>query len=286
MREAMPASNIGVQMEGVSMLELSVCRKRCLLPGSISGYRNVPGLDSVGAVTRIIAHISHDLRQPLTAILANAEFLTQPDIGQTQRETFYEEIRTSIDRMDELVSSLVEWSRGGDTLRPAVRDIVDTVGRAIRMVGVQREFRPIKIVHRHEGRAVGWFDANRLERAVANLVLNACEAVASSPGHIVISTNGNRSSLQIDVRDNGPGIPASIRDSLFEPFVSYGKAAGSGLGLAIAKKIVEDHGGKIYLDRRIENGTLITISLPFAIPKTQSSRERTTGPGGQDGRFA
>jgi signal transduction histidine kinase len=136
------------------------------------------------------------------------------------------------------------------------------------MVAVKQEFRRVRIVHRHEGRAVGCFDANRLERAVANLILNACEAVASKSGQIVISTNGNRSSLQIDVRDNGPGVPASIRDSLFEPFVSYGKAAGSGLGLAIAKKIVEDHSGKIYLDRRLEKGTLITISLPFAIPCT------------------
>ena len=262
------APNIGLQMEGVSMLELSMSRGQFLPPGFLSGDCNIPTPDSVGGLTRIIAHISHDLRQPLTAILANAEFLSQPDISQMQREAFYQEIRTSIDRMDDLVSSLLKWSSGGDILRPAVRNIVDTVGRAIRMVAVKQEFRQVKIVHRHEGRAVGWFDANRLERVVANLVLNACEAVASKSGQIVISTNGNRSSLQINVRDNGPGVPASIRDSLFEPFVSYGKPAGNGLGLAIAKKIVEDHSGKIYLDRRIEDGTLITILLPFAIPGT------------------
>jgi signal transduction histidine kinase len=249
------------------MLELSVSRRQYLPPWSLSAHCNVPGFDPVSVVTGIIAHISHDLRQPLTAILANAEFLAQPDISQMQRDDFFQEIRTSISRMDDLVSSLVECSRGADTLRPAVQDIVDTVGRAIRMVRVKREFRPIKIVHRHEGRSVGWFDANRLERAVANLVLNACEAVASKSGQIVISTKGSRSSLQMNVWDNGPGVPASIRDTLFEPFVSYGKAAGNGLGLAIAKKIVEDHGGKIYLDERIENGTLITISLPFPVPK-------------------
>jgi len=133
---------------------------------------------------------------------------------------------------------------------------------------VKQEFRMIRIVHRHEGRAVGWFDANRLERAIANVIQNACEAVASKSGQIVINTNGSQSSLQINVRDNGPGVPAPIRDSLFEPFVSYGKAAGNGLGLAIAKKIVEDHCGEIYLDPRIGNGTLITILLPFAIPST------------------
>jgi signal transduction histidine kinase len=249
------------------MLELSVSRGQCLPPGSLSTRCNVPSLEAVSAVTRMIAHISHDLRQPMTAILANAEFLTQPGISQRQRDAFYQEIRTSIDRMDDMVASLVDCSRGGETLRPAVRNIVQTVGRAIGMVSVRGEFRAIKVVHRHEGQAAGWFDASRLERAVANLVLNACEAAASKAGQVVVSTTGSRSSLQINVWDNGPGIPAALRESLFEPFVSYGKAAGNGLGLAIAKQIVEDHGGKIYLDTRSENGTLFTILLPFAIPE-------------------
>ena len=69
------------------------------------------------------------------------------------------------------------------------------------------------------------------------------------------------------VWDNGPGIPPAIQDSVFEPFVSSGKAEGSGLGLAIARKIVQDHGGEIYLDGRNETGTLFRITIPFAIPE-------------------
>jgi signal transduction histidine kinase len=102
----------------------------------------------------------------------------------------------------------------------------------------------LTIRHHHEGMAVGWFDANRLERVVANLVLNACEAVSPDSGQIVITTTADRACLQIGAWDNGPGIPLAIQNSVFEPFVSYGKAEGSGLGLAIAKKIVEDHGGE------------------------------------------
>jgi signal transduction histidine kinase len=110
---------------------------------------------------------------------------------------------------------------------------------------------------------VGWFDSNRLERAVANLVLNACEAVSADLGLIVITTTGNQACLQIGVWDNGPGIPPEIQDSVFQPFVSYGKAEGSGLGLAIVKKIVEDHAGEIYLDGGSETGTLFKITIPF-----------------------
>jgi len=199
----------------------------------------------------------------LTAILANAEFLTESEISETERNEFYQEIRWSVDRMSYLVTSLLECSKGCDTFRPAVRNIVDTVERAIRMISVRKEFRNIMIKHHHRCLAVGWFDSNRLERVVANLVLNACEAVSPESGLIVITTTGNQACLKIAVWDNGPGIPPAIQDTVFQPFVSYGKTGGSGLGLAIAKKIVEDHGGEIYLDVGSEAGTSFKITIPF-----------------------
>jgi signal transduction histidine kinase len=250
------------------MLEQAVSRARFLSAGSLpSTHWNLPSLEPLSAVSRMVAFISHDLRQPLTAILANAEFLTRSEMSETQRNDSYQEIRWAIDQMNELVSSLLECSKGRDALRPAARNIVDTVERAIRMASVRQEFRRITIKHHHKGLAVGWFDSNRLERVVANLVLNACEAVSPDSGQVFVTTTGNRNCLQIGVWDNGPGIPPTIRDSVFQPFVTYGKIEGSGLGLAIAKKIVEDHGGEIYLDRRNATGTLIKITIPFAIPE-------------------
>jgi signal transduction histidine kinase len=228
---------------------------------------DLPILEPLSAVSRMVALISHDLRHPLTAILANAEFLTRTEISEMQRNELYLEIRCAIDRMNELVSSLLECSKGRDTLRLGARNIVDTVERAIRMTSVKQEFRRINIEHHHEGMAVGWFDSNRLERVIANLVLNACEAVSPDSGQIVITTTGDRACLQIGVWDNGPGIPPRIQASAFEPFVSYGKAEGSGLGLAIAKKIVEHHGGEIYLDGGNKTGTLFKIMIPFGIPE-------------------
>jgi len=250
------------------MLKQAVSRGELFPAGSLRSRQwDPPILEPLSAANSIIAFISHDLRHPLTAILANAEFLTHSDISETEKSDFYQEIRWAIDRMNEMVASLLECSKGRDTLRPAVGNIVDTVEHAIRMTSVAQEFRRIAITHHHEGLAVGWFDSNRLERVVANLVLNACEAVSPDSGRIVITTSGNRAYLQIRVWDNGPGIPTTIRDSVFQPFVSHGKAESCGLGLAIAKKIVEDHGGVIHLDGRSETGALFKITIPFAIPE-------------------
>ena len=78
--------------------------------------RNIPIPEPQSDVSKMVALICHDLRLPLTAILANAEFLTQSNISETERNEFYQEIRWSIDRMNELVTSLLECSKGRDTL--------------------------------------------------------------------------------------------------------------------------------------------------------------------------
>ena len=250
------------------MLERTACRWQPLPAESLwSMQSDRRMLEPLSVVSSMVALISHDLRHPLTAILANAEFLTRGDITENERNEFYEEIRSAVDRMNQLVSSLLECSTGRDALHPGVQSIVEAVERVIRMTCVRQEFRRITITHHHEGVDVGWFDANRLERVVANLLLNACEAVSPDSGQVVITTAGDRTCLQIGVWDNGPGVPSTIRDTAFEPFVSFGKAEGSGLGLAIAKKIVEDHGGEIHHDETVETGTLFRITIPFGIPE-------------------
>jgi signal transduction histidine kinase len=237
---------------------------------STRSLRNIPGgfpiAEPLSTASRLIAYICHDLRLPLSAILANAEFLTRSGMSEMERAEIYCEIQESIDRMNELISSLLEYSKGPDSLRPAVRNIVTIVKRAIRMTSVKPEFRRITIKHHHNGLAVGWFDSSLLERAVANLVQNSCEAVSPDSGQIVITTNGDASHMQIGVWDNGPGIPPMIQELVFRPFVSYGKAEGNGLGLAITKDIVEHHGGEIRLDGTGGTGTLFKITIPYAIP--------------------
>jgi signal transduction histidine kinase len=263
-----PSQTVG----GFQMLEQALCRQRLLPAGSLRCVqRKIPVPEPQSDVNGMVALICHDLRLPLSAILANAEFLTQSGISERERNEFYQEIRWSIERMSEMVTSLFECSRDRDTVRPTVSNIVDTVERATRMTKVRQEFRRISIRHHHRGLAVGWFDSDRFERVVANLVLNACEAVSPDSGLIVITTSGNQDYLQIAVWDNGPGISPKIQESIFRPFVSYGKAEGSGLGLAIAKKIVEDHGGEIYVDGRNRTGALFRITIPFAIPPRVSA---------------
>ena len=132
------------------MSEQAVSGETFTLAGSLRGrQRAVPVRQPPSVLSSIVALMSHDLRLPLAAILANAEFLTQPGLSEIERNDFYGEIRSAIDRMNEMVSSLLECAKGVDMLRPGVRNIVDTVELAIRLTSVLQEFRGITITHHH-----------------------------------------------------------------------------------------------------------------------------------------
>ncbi len=114
------------------------------------------------------------------------------------------------------------------------------------------------------GDMAGVFDPKKIERAFFNLTLNACEATAERQGRIAVDILSAEESFEIRVSDNGSGIPASIRGTLFDPFVSSGKSNGTGLGLAIVSKIIHDHGGAVSVARTSELGTTFLINLPRA----------------------
>jgi signal transduction histidine kinase len=105
-------------------------------------------------------------------------------------------------------------------------------------------------------------DPDAFQRALRNLVQNACEAMPEG-GLLRVATRSDGTHARIDVVDNGPDIPPEIADRLFEPFVTAGKHGGSGLGLAVVRKIVDDHGGEVSADKADGGGTAITIRLPL-----------------------
>ena len=231
--------------------------------GIQEGGRHHPGVGATQALAPLADYIFHDLRHPLTAILAYSELLEEDDLNRLQREDYHRGIRLAVNRMNDLISLLLESSRGSATLRPEVADIPDTLKRAIRVAAVRPEFRRIVIRYHHQGLNEGRFDARGLEQVVTNIVLNACEAVQPDSGRIQVTSVGRQNGVEISVADNGPGIPESLRHLIFQPFVSYGKKGGTGLGLALARKIMRDYGGDICLDSADEGGTSFRLVLPL-----------------------
>jgi len=107
-----------------------------------------------------------------------------------------------------------------------------------------------------------WIDAGKFERVMLNLLFNAAEAVARHGGRIDVTATSGTRGVEIRIADNGPGIPDAIRDSLFEPFVSYGKQRGTGLGLTVVHNVMQQHGGDVVLERTGPDGTTFLLRFP------------------------
>jgi len=225
--------------------------------------RELLDAERLATIGRMASSISHDLRHSLASVMANAEFLCESNLTPGQREDLYAEIRIAVDQMTDLIESLLEFSRTRESLRPSYGDVRSAVDRAVQGVKAHPEFQRIRIRISAEGSTEGWFDFKKLERALLNLLLNACEVVPAESGKIDIELRREGESLEIRIEDNGPGIAEAVRDRLFEPFVSHGKENGTGMGLTVVQKILQDHGGDVAVEQTSVSGTTFRINIPL-----------------------
>src|SRR5262249_22631170 len=156
-----------------------------------------------------------------------------------------------------------EFSNARESLHKEFGKIEDAVIEAIRTVHAHPEFHRANISTSCEGACRTWFDRKKIERALVNLLRNACEFMPAGSGKVEVSLRENNGQIEMRITDNGPGVPEPIREKLFQPFVSYGKQNGIGLGLAIVQKIFEDHGGRVCLERSEPGRTVFTSTLPI-----------------------
>jgi signal transduction histidine kinase len=220
--------------------------------------------ERIAALARAASSISHDLRHYLAAVVANAEFLYEADVLKLNRDEIYEEIKTAANQMTDLIDSLRELSYQRNAITPVLTKIDQVIRRAIEAIHAKPEFRNAKIILQASDDLEGMFDARKLERVFFNLILNACEATSNENGPITIDARKEGDTFEIRIQDNGPGIPSGIRNTLFDPFVSFGKPNGTGLGLAIVSKIVQDHSGTVTVEKTSESGTTVLVRLPLS----------------------
>jgi signal transduction histidine kinase len=225
--------------------------------------------ERLATIGLMASSISHDLRHPLTAILANSEFLSEARLNGNEREDLYQEIRAAVHRMNDLIESLLEFSRGRESLQITDGRIEDTLMRAVHAIEARPEFQSVTVKVTGKAGEI-WGDHKRLERVFYNVLLNACEASpANSTVQVLLEKNERE--LRIVITDSGTGIADEIRGRLFEPFVSHGKENGTGLGLTIAEKIAQDHGGSLRVVSSSSSGTSFELRLPLSHPRLSNS---------------
>jgi len=220
----------------------------------------------LAVIGRMASSISHDLRHYLSSIYANAEFLSNPATPSPERDELMLDVQLAVQGMTDVLESLLVFSRTGKSLQPTYESLTTLVERAVGLIKTHPEAHGVTIQLEDRSHAEGWMDARMIERAVFNLLINAAQAARSGPPPPVVrvSLTANAQKIEIRITDSGPGVPAVIRDTLFEPFVSDGKRRGIGLGLTIANRIAQEHGGRVRLEESRPGYTTFVLELSRA----------------------
>jgi two-component system sensor histidine kinase KdpD len=220
------------------------------------------------AKSALLDAVSHDLRTPLSSIIASAGSLLQSDVDwpDDERRAFAQAIQHEAERLDRIVGNLLDLSRlEGGELQPdrgwyePIALIHDVVGRLGPLLGPH----PIRLDLPDELPPV-LLDYSKVDQVLSNLVENA--AKYSPPGaEIGIAATVTDGSLRVTVTDDGSGIAPDALPHIFEPFFRGSRArraSGSGLGLAVARGLVEAHRGRIWAENRPGGGTRFSFDIP------------------------
>lgn len=215
-------------------------------------------LASLGEMAAVVAH---EVRNPLAGIRGGVQVLASylpPDADDAA--SFVREIVDRIDSLNAVLIDLLEFARLR-VPKPGPIDMSVLLSDVVKSLRYDPALAGISWVAAATCQSPVQADVDQLRLLFTNVALNAAQAVGSS-GHVWLSVHEEPGQCVIEVADDGPGVPASVRARAFEPFFTT-KHRGTGLGLSTARQIAEAHGGEIVLLDRPGGGTIVRISVPF-----------------------
>src|SRR5215472_9118417 len=258
-----------------------------------SAHLHIQALQETDALrAALLSSVSHDLRTPLATMKAATSSLLSQDMqwDDESRRSFLLAIERELDRLNRLVSNLLDLSRiEGNALKPdkewylideLIRDVLDRLQPLLRdrlvQLHVQDDVPPVEL------------DYLAIDQVLSNLIENVVSYTpAGTPIEMSVQQIGDQ--VQISVADCGPGIPPADLERIFDKFyrvVGTGReraqSGGSGLGLAVCRGLVEAHGGHIWAENRAHGGAIFTVSLA-ANTRNLSQNERKDVTNEQEG---
>jgi two-component system, OmpR family, sensor histidine kinase KdpD len=218
---------------------------------------------------QLMATLSHELRTPLTSLRMATDLLSRsrPPLD-AERSKLVCAAQEDVERLEDVAQRLLDVSRSRAMSIALDRQHVhlgDVVARCARIFALQARERGVALetaVSEADLRVAG--DPTKITWALSNLIANALRYTPRG-GRVTLAAHAENGAVQVSVADTGPGIPAARRERIFERFVQGqddGEPGAAGLGLSIVRDIVQAHGGRIFVDSEVGQGSRFTLELP------------------------
>jgi len=232
-------------------------------------YSQLLQAEKMAALGQTISGVAHELNNPLATILNWAERLTQQTTLDEPVRRGLETILSESERAARIVRNLLTFARKRQTTRAMV-DVNEVTRETLALRAYEQRVNNVAVI---EALAAGlpqvFADGHQIQQVLLNLVMNAEQAMlaANGRGTLVVRTwhDARQESIMLEVNDDGPGIPDDLQPKIFDPFFTTKEVGhGTGLGLTVAYAIVQEHGGRIRLESRANQGASFYVELPVS----------------------
>ncbi|MEB2313905.1 MAG: HAMP domain-containing sensor histidine kinase [Polyangiaceae bacterium] len=225
--------------------------------------------ERLASVGRLAAGLAHEIGNPISALIGMQDLLLDGELAPEEQRDFMVRMRKETERIHTILRDLLQFARpGANAARgapPEPGDVATAARDTAALVAPQRTMQGVELVLEIAPvMPAVRLSHEQLMQVVLNLVMNAADACGE--GHtIVIRAAPHASGVRLEVEDDGPGIPAELREQIFEPFVTTKEVGkGTGLGLAVCRGLIESAGGTISLDASRPTGARFVLELPAA----------------------
>lgn len=217
--------------------------------------------EKMHALGQLSSGIAHEVRNPLFALSNNINFLNNQMKDSTEFQKIYPELKSSVDRIHKLVSTILDYSKPHKPEFKKV-NIDEIVRKSLTLINKQLDKSSIKIKTDFQGQdSFLEADPHKLEQVFMNLILNSIKAM-DQVGELIIETKPLSNFVLITIQDTGKGIPEDELSRIFDPFFST-FPNGTGLGLAIVQRILDQHGAAYIVESEEDLGTTFSIHFPY-----------------------
>ncbi|HNQ35923.1 MAG TPA: ATP-binding protein [bacterium] len=230
--------------------------------------------ERMSAIGQTIAGLSHDIKNILAGLQGGVELVDQSLVDEDvdTLQTGWRMVKKNIGKVSDLVLDMLNYARErGPSLRPTNINqvLTEAAGLYAEKLADQKAACRLALDDRI-GTAL--LDPAGMERAILNLLNNALDALPAEGGLITLASRRSGRKLDIDIGDNGCGIPADKISEIFNMFFTTKGSHGTGLGLAVVDKIIREHKGRIRIKSRVGAGTTFTLTLPYREPDDEAEK--------------
>jgi signal transduction histidine kinase len=218
--------------------------------------------DRLSTLGKFSSLILHDIRNPLSILRSMAEMIILNSNESAKVERNAKRIITEADRLNQIASELLDYSRGEIRLNMTIVNLESFFNRILDAVEEKLQARDIKVITEIKVSQPVIMDEQRMFRVFYNLADNARKAMPQG-GIFTIRAFKADQTLKVEVSDTGVGMDPSIQRKIFDPFFSYSDEGGTGLGMSIVKSVIEAHNGTLFVTSKPKGGTTFRVTLPL-----------------------